>query len=99
MYIPYIVKRTQIYIDEEQDRRLGRRAAAEGVTKSSIIRRAVEAYLDGSEGKERRLERFREAVREVAGSVPRLPPGDEYVEAVRRLDGRRQRELDRRWNR
>jgi hypothetical protein len=46
MYTAYIVRRTQIYLDEEQDRRLARRARAEGVTKSRLIRRAIDAYLE-----------------------------------------------------
>src|SRR5712691_7240014 len=41
VYDPYIVKRTQIYLDTAQDEELCRRAAAEGLTKSALIRRAV----------------------------------------------------------
>ena len=42
VYDSYIVKRTQIYLDDRQDDDLARRAAAEGVTKSALIRRAVD---------------------------------------------------------
>ncbi len=41
----YIVKRTQIYLDEDQDAKLGRRAAAAGVTKSALIRMAIDRLL------------------------------------------------------
>jgi hypothetical protein len=40
MHAPYIVRRTQIYLDEEQDRRLAERARATGRTKSDLIREA-----------------------------------------------------------
>jgi len=45
MYDAYIVKRTQIYLDDAQDRELAARAAASGTTKSAVIRHAVDAYL------------------------------------------------------
>ena len=38
--------RTQIYLTEEQRRRIDELAAAEGVTMAEIIRRAVDGYLD-----------------------------------------------------
>ena len=41
----YIMRRTQIYLDEEQDRRLQARANASGVTKSALIREAIEQFL------------------------------------------------------
>jgi predicted DNA-binding protein len=97
MYALYIVKRTQIYIDDAQDRRLAERAATTGATKSKLIREAIDAYLDGGEGEEARLARFRAAARAAAGSAPYLPPGREYVEALREADAERQRELERRW--
>lgn len=43
--IAYIVRRTQIYLDEDQDRRLQARASAAGVTKSALIREAIEQFL------------------------------------------------------
>jgi predicted transcriptional regulator len=39
------MKRTQIYLDEDQNERLGRRARATGVTKSALIRAAIDAFL------------------------------------------------------
>lgn len=95
MYDSYIVRRTQIYLDESQDAELVRRAAAEGLTKSALIRRAVDAYLDGGGDEELRLARFRAAVDAVAGIAPGLPEGRVYVERLRAIDVRRQEEIER----
>lgn len=96
MYGLYIVKRTQIYLDERQDEELGRRAAAEGLTKSELIRRAVDTYLNGAGDEQLRLARFKAAVEAVAGAAPGLPRGSLYVERLRALDVRRQEEIERR---
>lgn len=94
MYTLYIVKRTQIYLEESQDARLAQRARATGTTKSDLIREAVDAYLRGPEDQGARLSAFRAAVRAAAGSVRRLPKGRRYVEELRRQDAGRQRELE-----
>lgn len=97
MYALYIVRRTQIYLDESQHERLGKRAAAAGTTKSDLIREALDAYLAGPENEKTQLLAFRAAVRAVAGSARRLPKGRRYVEQLRRADAERERELqDRR---
>jgi len=96
VYNPYIMRRTQIYLDEAQDERLTRRAASEGLTKSALIRRAVDEYLDADGDVELRLARFLAAVDAAAGAASDLPPGAVYVERLRSLDVRRQEELDRR---
>ena len=96
MYDSYIVKRTQIYLDDSQDADLARRAAAEGVTKSALIRRAVDEYLDNDADAGLRLARFRAAVDAVAGAAPDLPEGSIYVERLRALDANRQEEIERR---
>ena len=96
MYNSYIVRRTQIYLDERQDDDLARRAAAEGVTKSALIRRAIDEYLDNDADDELRLARFRAAVGAVAGAAPGLPQGSLYVERLRALDASRQEEIERR---
>lgn len=96
MYNSYIVRRTQIYLDETQDDDLARRAAAEGLTKSALIRRAVDDYLDAEADDELRLTRFRAAVDAVAGAAPGLPEGSLYVERLRALDVSRQEEIERR---
>jgi predicted DNA-binding protein len=96
VYGSYIVKRTQIYLDEDQDARLRRRAAAVGVTKSTLIRQAVDALLDGPAGDPILLARFRAALEEVERQPVSLPDGREYVEDLRRRDRVRQEELERR---
>jgi predicted DNA-binding protein len=96
MYNSYIVRRTQIYLEEEQDGRLARRAAAMGVTKSTLIRRAIDNFLSGSPDDATRLARFRAAVDALAASPLDLPDGRAYVESVRAGDQRRQRDIERR---
>jgi predicted DNA-binding protein len=97
MYDTYIVKRTQIYLEDSQDERLALRAAAEGVTKSTLIRRAVDEYLnDAAEADDLRLARFRAAVDAVAGAAPELPSGSLYVERLRALDIARDEQIERR---
>jgi plasmid stability protein len=44
MYAPWM-KRLQIMLDEELDEALGQRAARDGVSKASIIRECVRAWL------------------------------------------------------
>ena len=38
--------RTQIYLTDEQRRRIDQTAAAEGLSMAEIVRRALDAYLD-----------------------------------------------------
>jgi hypothetical protein len=96
VYDSYIVRRTQIYLDDRQNDELDRRAAAEGVTKSALIRRALDVYLDGADDEELRLARFRAALEAVAAVAPDLPKGSLYVERLRALDVDRQGEIERR---
>jgi hypothetical protein len=96
MYPAYIVKRTQIYLSEDQDELLEARAQASGTTKSAVIRRAIDSYLGIDDGDADRMAAFREAVRAAAGIAPYLPPGDEYVEALRSEDADRRAEMLRR---
>lgn len=96
MYDSYIVKRTQIHIDEAQEAQLARRARAEGSTKSALIRRAIDAYLDDAGDEQLQLTRFRSAVEAAAGVAPDLAQGTVYVERLRALDAERQDALARR---
>ncbi len=96
MYATYIVKRTQIYIDEGQDRLLGERAQAVGETKSSLIREALTQYLTPADGEDAHLARFRAALDEVAAQPAELPPGQEYVADLRARDVARERAQDKR---
>ncbi len=44
--VPYVlVKKTSIYLDEELDRALSRRAADEGIKKAELIRRVLTAAV------------------------------------------------------
>lgn len=96
MYIMYIMRRTQIYLEEGQHRLLGRRARAAGTTRSDLIREAVDAYLEGDDDQRVRLQAFRAAVRAASGSVPQLRKGSRYVDDVRRADLERELDLERR---
>lgn len=92
----YTVRRTQIYIDDEQDRRLAARAAASSRTKSDLIREALDRYL-ATESAADELAEFRAAVRAVAGIAPYLPDGVEYVRQIRAGELARAEALERRW--
>lgn len=99
MYDAYIMRRTQIYLDEAQMERLAHRARACGVTASSLIRDAVEAYLTGPDHHLTEIQRQRAALAEAFGAIPRLPDGCTYVERIRDAEQERERELDERWRR
>jgi hypothetical protein len=83
MYDLYIVRRTQIYIDERQGERLASVAAGSGTTMSAVIRAANDAYLERESTADARLVRISAAVAEAAGIAPGLPPGEEFVDAIR----------------
>ena len=96
MYDSYIMRRTQIYLDEGQDGRVAQRAAAAGVSKSTLIRTAIDAYLQREEDEATRLEGFRAAVRSASGAAPDLERGADYVRALRDNDRKRQERLEAR---
>ncbi len=72
----YIVKRTQIYLDEEQDRKLERRARAAAVTKSALIREAIDRFLR----REPTPSDIESALAETDGAIPdiEVPSRDEW---------------------
>jgi metal-responsive CopG/Arc/MetJ family transcriptional regulator len=88
--------RTQIYLPDAQTERLDARARSEGISRSGLIRRAVEEYLARDE-----LDagawgtRWRETLQRSAGIAPYLPNGADYVESLRAVDAERLRELER----
>jgi len=85
-----------MYLDEEQAARLDERAAAEGVTRSTMIRRAVEQYLSrGERDPEAWRARWRQALQESAGIATYLPDGASYVGRVRAVDAERLTDLER----
>jgi predicted DNA-binding protein len=95
MYISYIMKRTQIYLDQDQDARLATRARAAGTTKSTLIRNAIEEYLAKPDA-DARLAELRVVLDEL-GVIPlRLVDGAAYVETLRGADAARQDDLDAR---
>lgn len=87
--------RTQIYLDEEQTARLDARAAAEGASRSTLIRRAVDNYLTEDERDATAWRaRWKKVVAETAGVAPYLQGGAEYVDELRRADAERLTRLD-----
>jgi len=88
--------RTQIYLDESQDERLGRLGRSAGVTKSNLIREAIDVFLAGSNDGRDRLARFHSVLDAVEHSPISLPDGASYVEELRSADSLRLNELDRR---
>lgn len=84
------MNRTQIYLDEEQTARLDERAAEEGTSRSTVIRRAVDAYLE-HEDRDAAAWRaqWRKALAGSAGQAPYLEDGGAYVEDIRGVDSER----------
>lgn len=84
------MNRTQIYLDEAQTARLDRRAAAEGTSRSVVIRRAVDVYLSQEERDAAAWQaQWKKAIKGTAGIAPYLDEGVEYVEDLRREDAER----------
>ena len=96
MYVSYIMKRTQIYLDLDQDRRLAKRATTAGTTKSTLIREAIESYLTSSDDDASRLKQFRSALDAIERSPVDLGDGRAYVERVRADDADRRAEIEQR---
>jgi predicted transcriptional regulator len=90
------MNRTQIYLDEEQTSRLDRRAAAEGTSRSMVIRRAVDVYLSKEERDAAAWQaQWKKTVEGTAGAAPYLEEGAEYVEGLRREDTARLSQFER----
>jgi predicted transcriptional regulator len=70
------MKRTQIYLDDDQVRRLQARARAEGTTRSAVIREAIDQFL---KGRSRRAD-LRAHLDATFGSIPGItvPSRDEW---------------------
>lgn len=82
MYNSYIMRRTQIYLTDEQGVLLERRSRATGRTISDLIREAIDAaYVRGRQASRGARERL---ARSTAGAWAQFPEtGSEYVERVR----------------
>lgn len=90
------MNRTQIYLDDDQTTRLDRRAAAEGTSRSMVIRRAVEVYLSQEERDAAAWQaQWKKAIEGTSGIAPYLEEGAEYVESVRRDDAERLSRFER----
>lgn len=84
------MNRTQIYLDDGQTARLDKRAAAEGTSRSMVIRRAVDVYLSQEEREAAAWqEQWRKVIEGTAGIAPYLEDGAEYVEDLRHEDAER----------
>ena len=82
MYDSYIMRRTQIYLTDEQGRLLESRSKATGTTISQLIRSAIDAVYARRRSLSR-AERVRLA-RAAAGAWKTFPEtGEEYVERIR----------------
>lgn len=82
MYHPYTMRRTQIYLTDEQGRLLDRRSKATGTTVSELIRAAIDEVY-ARRRTISRAERVRLA-RKTAGAWKDFPEtGAEYVERIR----------------
>ena len=90
------MRRTQIYLDQEQAARLDERAAAEGTSRSTVIRRAVDVYLEQEERDTAAWRaQWKEALEKSAGVAAYLGEGSEYVEEIRRVDAERLAQFER----
>ncbi|HUB98414.1 MAG TPA: CopG family transcriptional regulator [Solirubrobacterales bacterium] len=88
--------RTQIYLDDDQTARLDDRAAAEGTSRSMLIRRAVDVYLSKEDRSASTWRtRWKEAVGDSAGIAPELGSGAHYVEDLRSKDAERLSSFER----
>lgn len=82
MYVLYIMRRTQIYLTEEQGRLLESRSRATGSTISQLIRTAIDSVY----ARRRAMSRAQKVrlARSAAGSWKSFPEtGEEYVERIR----------------
>jgi Ribbon-helix-helix protein, copG family len=78
------LRRVQIYLDERQDELLAGRAEAYRVTKSAIIREAIDDHLGQQNEETLRLRRLGSVIRAASGRAGYLAPGHQLVEEVRR---------------
>jgi hypothetical protein len=86
------MKRTQIYISEEQDRLLAARAEDAGLSKAALIRRLLDQGLGIDDGADARLR----AIDETFGILPDAPDWPDWLAAVRGASAdERLRRLDR----
>jgi hypothetical protein len=73
------MKRTQIYITEEQDRMVEARARATGVSKAEVIRTLLDVGLGTTDGDDAR----RQALEESFGAMADAPDWSTWLASVR----------------
>ena len=73
------MKRTQIYITDDQDRLLARRARDERISKAEVIRRILNGALDAGNPEAE----ARTIIRETSGICADYPDWPEWQRAVR----------------
>ncbi|HEX5583866.1 CopG family transcriptional regulator [Gaiella sp.] len=73
------MRRTQIYITDEQDRLLARRARSERISKAEAIRRILNSALDAGDPEAE----ARAVIRSTAGICANYPDWPEWQRAVR----------------
>lgn len=84
------MNRTQIYLGDDQTARLDERAAAEGTSRSMLIRRAVDVYLSQEEQDTAAWRaQWRKAIEGTAGIASYLDEGADFVDGIRRADAER----------
>lgn len=90
------MNRTQIYLDDAQTARLDKRAAAEGTSRSMLIRQAVDVYLSQEERDAAAWQaQWKKAIVGTAGIAAHLEEGADYVEDIRDKDAERLTRLGR----
>ena len=90
------MNRTQIYLDDGQTARLDERAAAEGTSRSMVIRRAVDVYLSQEDRNTAAWQaQWRKAIEGTAGIASYLEEGADYVEDIRSKDAGRLSQFER----
>ena len=72
------MRRTQIYLSDEQHRVLSQRARDLGVSKAAVIRRLLDERLGIDAGRERER-----AIRQTAGILADYPDWPEWLASVR----------------
>lgn len=89
------MNRTQIYLDDGQTVRLDERAAAEGTSRSMVIRRAIDIYLSQEDRDAAAWQaQWKKAVEGTVGLASYLEEGADYVEGIRSKDAERLSRLE-----
>jgi hypothetical protein len=73
------MRRTQLYLTEEQRHRIARRAADSGVSQAEVIRRILDEALGIGQGKDER----RAAIQATAGILADAPDWPEWLRRAR----------------